>query len=53
MNKNTKLKRIKKPFQFILKRFLLKSDRGRFRTPNPQSRNLIFYPVELRGPNII
>ena len=25
------------------------SDRGRIRTPNPQSRNLIFYPVELRG----
>ncbi len=24
-------------------------DRGRIRTPNPQSRNLIFYPVELRG----
>ncbi len=25
-------------------------DRGGLRTPNPQSRNLIFYPVELRGP---
>lgn len=25
------------------------SDRGGVRTPNPQSRNLIFYPVELRG----
>ena len=24
-------------------------DRGRIRTLNPQSRNLIFYPVELRG----
>lgn len=24
-------------------------DRGGLRTPNPQSRNLIFYPVELRG----
>ena len=24
-------------------------DPGRIRTPNPQSRNLIFYPVELRG----
>ena len=26
-----------------------KSDHGGVRTPNPQSRNLIFYPVELRG----
>lgn len=25
------------------------SDPERIRTPNPQSRNLIFYPVELRG----
>ena len=25
------------------------SDPGRIRTPNPQSRNLIFYPVELLG----
>ena len=25
------------------------SDLGRIRTLNPQSRNLIFYPVELRG----
>jgi hypothetical protein len=25
------------------------SDLGGVRTPNPQSRNLIFYPVELRG----
>ena len=25
------------------------SDPGGVRTPNPQSRNLIFYPVELRG----
>ena len=24
-------------------------DRGGVRTPNPQSRNLIFYPVELQG----
>lgn len=24
-------------------------DRGGVRTPNPQSRNLIFYPVELRS----
>jgi hypothetical protein len=24
-------------------------DRGGIRTPNPQSRNLIFYPVELRS----
>src|SRR5690554_6142534 len=29
--------------------YYLTSDRGRIRTPNPQSRNLIFYPVELRG----
>jgi hypothetical protein len=27
-------------------------DRGRTRTLNPQSRNLIFYPVELRGQKI-
>ncbi len=27
----------------------VKSDRGGVRTPNPQSRNLIFYPVELRS----
>jgi hypothetical protein len=26
-----------------------KSDPERIRTPNPQSRNLIFYPVELLG----
>ena len=26
-----------------------KCDHGGVRTPNPQSRNLIFYPVELRG----
>ncbi len=25
------------------------SDLEGIRTPNPQSRNLIFYPVELRG----
>ncbi len=25
------------------------SDRGGVRTPNPQSRNLIFYPIELRS----
>jgi hypothetical protein len=30
-------------------RSLSESDPGRIRTPNPQSRNLIFYPVELRG----
>ncbi len=28
-------------------------DRGGIRTPNPQSRNLIFYPVELRSLYII
>ncbi len=27
----------------------LESDPGGVRTPNPQSRNLIFYPVELQG----
>ncbi len=27
----------------------LKSDSGGIRTPNRQSRNLIFYPVELRS----
>ena len=25
---------------------------GRIRTPNPQSRNLIFYPIELRVLNL-
>ena len=30
--------------------FLFIRDRGGIRTPNPQSRNLIFYPVELRRP---
>ncbi len=29
--------------------FLFLSDHGRIRTLNPQSRNLIFYPVELRS----
>ena len=28
-------------------------DLGGVRTPNPQSRNLIFYPVELRGQFLI
>ena len=32
--------------------FPLIRDRGRIRTLNPQSRNLIFYPVELRGRSI-
>ena len=32
---------------FICKRFA--SDLGRTRTCNPQSRNLIFYPIELRS----
>ena len=41
---------IKKPVKYTLCRlFKLYSDRGGVRTPNPQSRNLIFYPVELRG----
>ena len=31
---------------------MLIGDPGRIRTPNPQSRNLIFYPVELRGQRI-
>ncbi len=30
----------------------LAGDPGRIRTPNPQSRNLIFYPIELRSPQI-
>ncbi len=29
--------------------FLFIRDREGIRTPNPQSRNLIFYPVELRS----
>lgn len=32
-----------------LQAFISLSDHGGVRTPNPQSRNLIFYPVELRG----
>ena len=32
--------------------FGITSDPGRIRTPNPQSRNLIFYPVELLGRHI-
>ena len=39
---------IKKAYNFRC-RLCACSDRGRIRTPNPQSRNLIFYPVELRG----
>ena len=35
------------PFYFLV------SDRGRVRTCNPQSRNLIFYPVELRSHLIV
>ena len=34
-------------------RFLLICDREGIRTPNPQSRNLIFYPVELRSQVLI
>ena len=34
---------------YKLRNFLKKSDPGRIRTLNPQSRNLIFYPVELRS----
>ena len=33
----------------ILLAFLFIRDLEGIRTPNPQSRNLIFYPVELRG----
>jgi hypothetical protein len=31
--------------------YTFSGDRGGIRTPNPQSRNLIFYPVELRSQN--
>ena len=34
------------PIRFSYK--LLRSAAGRIRTLNPQSRNLVFYPVELR-----
>lgn len=44
------------PFDYPLKithcktvSYFMFCDRERIRTPNPQSRNLIFYPVELRG----
>ncbi len=40
------LKQKKPPFA---KRPFLLGDPGETRTPNPQSRNLIFYPIELRN----
>lgn len=39
---------LKQAWTFLLM-FLFIRDLGGVRTPNPQSRNLIFYPVELRG----
>ena len=33
----------------VILEFIGTSDREGIRTPNPQSRNLIFYPVELRS----
>ncbi len=39
----------KKACKIIFYRLLIFCDPGGVRTPNPQSRNLIFYPVELRG----
>ena len=36
----------------INKNHMVFSDRGGVRTPNPQSRNLIFYPIELRSRDI-
>ncbi len=46
-NKNN-VKMLKQAWTFLLM-FLFIRDLGGIRTPNPQSRNLIFYPVELRG----
>lgn len=39
----------KKTGLVYLFRLIPLSDREGIRTPNPQSRNLIFYPVELRS----
>ena len=44
-----KKSRTEKSKLYILLAFLVISDHGRARTLNPQSRNLIFYPIELRG----
>ena len=47
-----KIVQIKKTLKLIWRFFhfkLLIRDRGGIQTPNPQSRNLIFYSVELRG----
>ncbi len=49
---NSIIKDNKKPKNIILRLFF-QSDPGGVRTPNPQSRNLIFYPVELRGQFIL
>jgi response regulator of citrate/malate metabolism len=46
-NKKTKI-RNSNELDFILV-FLFIRDREGIRTPNPQNRNLIFYPVELRS----
>ena len=45
-NENKKMLKLARHF-FIISLFI--RDRGRIRTLNPQSRNLIFYPVELRS----
>ena len=37
------------PKSKIQEAFIIRSDPGRTRTCNPQSRNLIFYPIELRS----
>ena len=37
----------------VFNKLVLSCDPGRIRTPNPQSRNLIFYPVELLGQYLI
>ena len=40
---------IRQEQQAIIKSMASKSDSGGIRTPNHQSRNLTFYPVELRS----
>ena len=44
-----KCKKTKSAINLFISNYALKSDHGRVRTCNPQSRNLIFYPVELRS----
>lgn len=53
LKKSCKFRIIKKACKiYTLQAFKIYSDPGGVRTPNPQSRNLIFYPVELRGQKI-